>query len=130
MHAAYGTDGFDTALLGWDERPALTAIVGPQVEALVHRFCATDRRPFYRQLGEPLVVWTDRVTGKSVTLDPDDVRPLVELTVANELDVVESAAEVRDGHTEALRALFARARTAMSDAAWTDVQRVLGGPRP
>ncbi len=126
VHAAYGTDGFDTALLGWDERELLASIVGPQVEALVHRYCATDRRPFYRQLGEPLVVWTDRLTGASVTLDPADVAPLVELTVANELDVVEHSPDTREEFGAALRGLFDRARPSMSPAAWADAQSVLG----
>jgi hypothetical protein len=125
-HAAYSTDGYDTALLPLEERDLLRGCVGEAAEELVYRFAATDRRPFYRQLDQSLVVWTDRWDGTSVTLDPPDVRPLVDLTVANELDVVDHAPEVREEYGEALRKLFVRARTAMSEAAWADVQRTLG----
>lgn len=126
VHAAYSTDGFDTALLPLADRPLLSSVVGAPVEDLVYRYAATDRVPFYRQLGQPLVVWTDRFTRSSVTLDPADVAPLVELTVANELDVVAHAPEVRAEYGESLRSLFGRARPVMSDAAWADVVSVLG----
>ena len=129
MHAAYSTDGFDTALLTVDERPLLRDVIGTAAEELVYRYGATDRRPFYRQLGQGMVVWTDRFTGSSVTLDPPDVAPLVELTVANELDVVEHAPDLREEYGEALLALFTRARPAISDAAWADVEQTLPAAR-
>jgi hypothetical protein len=124
-HAAYSTDGFDTALLTVDERPLLREAIGDAAEELVYRYAATDRRPFYRQLGQSLVVWTDRFTGASLTLDPSDVLPLVDLTVANELDVVEHAPAVREEYGPSLLALFTRARAGMSPAAWADVARTL-----
>ena len=126
MHAAYSTDGFDTSLLTMEERPALRAVVGDEAEALVYRYGATSRVPFYRQLGQPLVVWVDRFTLASVTLDPEDVAPLVELTVANELDVVEQAPSLPDGFVDSLRGLFDRAALLMSAAAADDVRRTLG----
>ncbi len=125
VHAAYSTDGFDTALLDLTERDLLRDVIGAPVEDLVYRYAATDRRPFYRQLDQPLVVWTDRFTGASVTLDRADVVPLVDLTVANELDVVEHAPDVRAEYGDALRELFTRARPVMSDAAWADVEATL-----
>jgi hypothetical protein len=105
-----------------DERPALASVIGDAAEQLVYRYAATDRVAFYRQLGQPLVVWTDRFTRSGVTFDPSDVAPLVELTVANELDVLE---HLDVAPSEALRELFTRARPAMSTAAWTDLSRVL-----
>ena len=128
VHAAYGTDGFDTALLTLEERPLLREATHQDVEELVYRYAATDRLPFYRQLDQDLVVWTDRFTNRSVTFDPADVAPLVELTVANELDVVAHSEQVRQRYTPALRDLFTRARPRMSPAAWDDVTRTLGRP--
>jgi hypothetical protein len=121
-HAAYSTDGFDTALLHVTERQLLEAAIGPDAEELVYRYGATDRVPFYRQLGQPLVVWTDRFTNSGLTFDPADVAPLVELTVANELDVLE---HLDVTPSDALRDLFTRARPAMSAGAWADVTRTL-----
>lgn len=122
LHAAYSTDAFDQALLTLDERPLLVSLIGPGAEELVYRYAATDRVPFFRQLGQPLVVWTDRFTKRGVTLDPPDVAPLVELTVANELDILEHLAVEPSG---TLRALLTRARPHMSEAAWADVTRSL-----
>ena len=122
MHAAYSTDGFDTALLTLDERPLLESVIGADAEELVYRYGATDRVPFYRQLGQPLVVWTDRFTRSGITLDPADVAPLVELTVANELDVLE---HLDVAPNDALRDLLTRARPVMSVAAWADITRTL-----
>ena len=125
MHAAYSTDGYDVALLPVEERPVLRDVIGEAAEALVYRYGAMTRAPFYRQLDQPLVVWTDRFTQQSVTLDPVDVAPLVELTVANELDVVLFAESLPHGYAVSLLALLSRARGLMSSAAWTDVQRIL-----
>jgi hypothetical protein len=122
MHAAYSTDGFDTALLTREERPVLTQAIGEAAETIVYRYAATDRVPFYRQLGQPLVVWTDRFTRSGITFDPADVAPLVELTVANELDVLEHLGVAPD---DAFLDLFTRARPAMSTRAWADVTRTL-----
>ncbi len=111
----------------------LREVVGDEAEKLVHRYGATDRVPFYRQLDQPLVVWTNRFTGASLTLDPADVAPHVELTVANELDVVEHSAEVRAEFGPSLLALFTRGRLLMTAAAWADVERTLpldGPPGP
>ncbi len=121
-HAAYSTDGFDTALFQLDERALLAQTIGTVAEDLVYRYAATDRQPFFRQLGQPLVVWTDRFTGASVTLDPPDVAPLVELTVANELDVM---ANSDTAASPALVDLLTRARPTMSAKAWADVARTL-----
>lgn len=126
VHAAYSTDGYDVGLLSVDERRVLREVVGEPAEDLVYRYGATTRAPFYRQLDQPLVVWTDRFTGSSLTLDPAEVAPLVELTVANELDVVLFADAVPDGYVPSLLALFRRARLLMSDLAWADVERTLG----
>ena len=126
MHAAYSTDGYDVALLSVDERDVLRSVIGFEAEELVYRYGAATRAPFYRQLDQPLIVWTDRFTGGSVTLDPVDVAPLVELTVANELDVVLFAESLPDGYSASLLALLTRARGLMSDLAWADVTTVLG----
>ncbi len=125
-HAAYSTDGFDTALLDTDERALLDKAIGTEAEALVYRYGATDRRPFYRQLDQPLVVWTDRFTGQNVTLDPPDVTPLMTLTVANELDVIEQSAHLLEQYGPSLADLFTRAQAVLPDGAWADVVGTLG----
>ena len=65
------------------------------------------------------------VNERPMHLDPVDVAPLVELTVANELDVVLFAESLPHGYAGSLLALLSRARGLMSSAAWTNVQRIL-----
>jgi hypothetical protein len=123
-HATYGTDGFGTALLLLDERPRLVAAIGAEAEALVYLYGSCDRRATYPLLGEASVVFTDRFTGTTLTPAPALTSAFVEITAANELDVVRHNADIAAEHGPALRALFERARQHLSPAAiasWIDV---------
>lgn len=119
VHVAYSTDGFDQALLDVSERHLLREAVGDAAEELAYRFGAMEQRAFLRQLGQPLVVWTDRFTGASVTLDPPEVAPLVQLWLANELDAYSGSELPRE-----LLSLIERARPYLppqlaGNAVWT-----------
>lgn len=124
-HATYGTDGFGTALLTRDERARLVAAIGAPAEALVYLYGSCDRRATYPLLGDDApVVFTDRFTGATSTPPPALTRGFVEITAANELDVVQHNADIAAEHGPALRALFERARRHLSPAAvasWIDV---------
>ncbi len=50
-HAAYGTDGFPTALLALDDRERLRGTIGVSAEEIVYLYGACDRRPTYARLG-------------------------------------------------------------------------------
>ena len=126
VHVAYSTEGYDTALLEPSQRDVLREVVGEEAEELAWLFGAADRRRLWSQVEEPLVVWSDRFSGAMRTLDPAQVAPLIEITVANELDGVAVIEGVREQYGAALLRLFTRARGVMSDAAWADVCRVLG----
>ncbi|MFC7760609.1 DUF6817 domain-containing protein [Catellatospora bangladeshensis] len=73
-HAAYGTDGFATALLTLDERDLLRAAAGEHAELIVYRYGATLRKATWRQLASTRQVH-DRFTGTAETLTPDQLRP-------------------------------------------------------
>ena len=51
-HACYGTDGYDQALLGLDERPVLTALAGVRAESLVYLYGSCDRAAVYPARGK------------------------------------------------------------------------------
>ena len=90
-HAAYGTDGFPTHLFDWQqERPVLEAVIGPEAELLVYRYGSCERETTWRDLAEHRTV-TDRFTGTSEELSGADLREFVDLTIVNELDVLEHA---------------------------------------
>ncbi|GAA2376761.1 DUF6817 domain-containing protein [Streptomyces cuspidosporus] len=49
-HAMYGTDGYDHALMGTDERELLAELIGERAEALVHLYASCDRAVVYPRL--------------------------------------------------------------------------------
>jgi catechol 2,3-dioxygenase-like lactoylglutathione lyase family enzyme len=134
-HAMYGTDGFDHALMGTDERALLAELIGERAEALVHLYAGCDRAVVYPRLAsERPVVFRDRFTGREHTPSPPDVRAFVEITAANELDVLAHNPDLAERHGATLHGLFTRARDMLSAPARDACERQLGrdslGPGP
>jgi hypothetical protein len=118
-HAAYGTDGFDGSLLGITERGVLAELIGDRAEALVYLYASCDRAAVYPRLGNGLPVsFHDRFTGREHTPAEADVRAIVEITAANELDVLAHNVGLAERHGPALYRLFARSRELLSAPAW------------
>jgi hypothetical protein len=118
-HACYGTDGFAPALMDLRERDVLAACVGAEVEAWVYLYASCDRAFVYPELATvgPLR-FRDRFTGETSFVGEDAAAVLVELTAANELDIVTVnpvwGAEIGPG----LFTLMRRARHRLSASAW------------
>jgi hypothetical protein len=88
-HACYGTDGFPISLLDLDERPLLAEAIGSEGEAIVYLYASCDRSAVYPRLGSPgQLQFTNRFTGRSSQLEEQSSRNFLELTAANELDLV------------------------------------------
>lgn len=118
-HACYGTDGYPHALLRLAERPVLRQLIGPQAEALVYLYDSCDRAAVYPALGDPgPVPFRNRFTGVTSTPPERDIRAFLELTAANELDVMRHNPEMAAAHGPALLSMFAGARQRLSAAAW------------
>lgn len=113
VHAAYGTDGFADGLPG-SHRAILVAAVGARAERLVSLYCACDRRASYPTFlsASPAVV--DRRSGERSPLAPAELAAFAELTVANELDVLQRSPEIAAAHGAELAALFASWRPLLS----------------
>ncbi|MBY8878275.1 DUF6817 domain-containing protein [Actinacidiphila acidipaludis] len=125
-HAAYGTDGFDESLLGLDERARLAGLIGDRAEALVYFYGSCDRSAVYPQLGgnRPLV-FRDRFTGAEHTPADDDLRALLEITAANELDLVQHNEDLAVRYGADLARLFTRSRAWLSAPARAASTRLL-----
>jgi hypothetical protein len=80
VHAVYGTDGFDVALLSLDERPMLAGLVGRDAELLVYRYGACDRRRTWHALPSTRQVH-DRFTGQVEELTDGQARAFAELSL-------------------------------------------------
>ena len=122
-HAAYGTDDFGDALFTIDERDAVREAIGEEAEAIVYRYASCDRRFVYPQIAlTPCPIqFRDRFTGAVTLADGAQVRTFAELTVANELDVLEHAEELRRVHGATLAALFTSWAPLLSGSARRDV---------
>lgn len=87
-HAAYGTDGFDVALLSLNERAVLAETIGDTAEAVVYLYASCDRKQTYAQLAQPVVPFANRFDNTRHTPPPSDIHAFVEITAANEWDVL------------------------------------------
>jgi hypothetical protein len=116
LHAAYGTEGFASDRMAVT-RATVRACIGTRAERLIDLYSRCDRRRTYATFltGAPAVV--DRTTEEPEALDATELRALAELTVANELDVLERDPDVAARHGAALLALFSSWRPLLSDGA-------------
>jgi hypothetical protein len=124
-HAVYGTDGFATALTDPSDRVTIRALVGTRAEALIFLYGGCDRARSWRRLADTGEV-VNRFTGQVETLDPAQLRPFVDLTIVNELDVIEQDPAVAAEHGPYLRNLFASWAPVASPQVTSDARQVLG----
>ena len=126
-HAAYGTSGFDTALLPLAERSSLAEVIGSAAERIVYRYASCDRDETYPALGggAAAVPFHDRFTGRVVTIKGDELRSFMEITAANELDVFAHNLELARRYGSEFLELLRGARTWLSRSAWAAAQHAL-----
>jgi hypothetical protein len=124
-HAVYGTDGFDVALLDWTDRGQLRELIGADAETLVYLYGACDRKRSWRQLATTGEVH-DRFTGQARRVRSDQLTPLVDVSIVNELDVIAQMPSLLDKHRAYFRDLFAVWAPITSAAVRSEVERVLG----
>jgi hypothetical protein len=126
-HAAYGTDGFPHPLVALGSRARLVELIGTEAEAVVYAYGSLDRGYTYPLLaaGAPVRL-RDRFTGTELEPSPQLLRDLVELTFANELDVLAHNEELLAKYGDGLRRLFTACRPYASDAAYAAFTGQLG----
>ncbi|MEU4427411.1 DUF6817 domain-containing protein [Actinoplanes sp. NPDC024001] len=123
-HAAYSTDGFDLALLFWQDRDTLRDLVGAGAEELVYLYGACDRHSSWARLAETRQV-TDRFTGETRELTDEQLTPFVDLSIVNELDVIEQNPALLAAHRDHFERIFAAWEPVASAPVVADAQRVL-----
>jgi hypothetical protein len=88
-HAVYGTEAFPAQLVSDDARHRLRDRIGDEAESMVYLYGSCDRAHLARQaVSSAPPTLRDRFTGDVSVPDDDLFRSFVELTAANELDVI------------------------------------------
>ena len=107
FHAAYGTDGFAPSLLSLDQRDVLQAEIGEEAEAFVWFYASCDRTATYPTIGDgKSCVFRDRFLKADFTPSEQQLRDFVELTMANELDLVSQNPDFAVLHADGFKELF------------------------
>lgn len=124
-HAFYGTDGFATALIDLSHRDDVSKALGEEAEGIVYRYAACDRKFSYPGLADAEGPFRDRFTGETYVPTEEQRRDFVELTAANELDLLIVNPEMRARYGEALDRLFTRCRDLLSERGWLAVRQLM-----
>jgi len=125
-HAVYGTDGFARSLLAWSDRDSLQSVVGRTAEALVYLYGACDRTRTWPSLADTATVH-DRFTGRPERMSVSQLVPFVDLSIVNELDVIEQNPAMLEKHGDYFGDLFTRWASVTSPSVRTEADRVLAG---
>jgi hypothetical protein len=123
-HAVYGTDGFDLVLLDPADRTTLRDLIGEPSERLVYLYGGCDRGRTWQLLPDTREVW-NRFTNQVEILDLTLLQPFVDLSIVNELDVVEQDPELAEKHGAYFRSLFTSWAQIASVQVMAEARRVL-----
>lgn len=112
-HAVYGTQplkrlGLPHRDYSPSDRPKIKAILGEESERLVYLYGACDRDYFYPQIGSPKAIYRDRFSGMELELSSKSVNDLLEITMANELEICISGPAFKEKNRNNYIELFNR----------------------
>lgn len=124
-HAVYGTFAFQNNLVEIGKRKQIAALIGDEAEKIVYYYCACDREFFYPQIGRvEKPVFLNRFTGKKETLAPQMFRDLLELTLANELEILKTDADFPAKQKTEFEQFFERLEPFVSAKGFTEFRRL------
>lgn len=119
-HAAYGTAGFEEAMVNIDQRARIRSIIGEPAEQIAYVYCACDRAVVWPSIhGSQPVQFHNRFTGRTGPLEGLELRDFCELTVANEVQIATDNLDFVTQHGAALNDLFTRMDVNLSPDAST-----------
>jgi len=117
FHAAYGTSGFNTAMVSLERRSEIAGIIGNDAERIVYTYCACDRASVWPQFGmAETITFRDRFAGEVRLLPDAELREFCELTCANEVEIALRDADFARRLGSELADLFGRMRPWLSHA--------------
>lgn len=128
-HAVYGTQpmknlGIPHKEYSPSDRPIIREVIGEESERLVYLYGACDRDYFYPQIGSPMAIFRDRFTGKTGELSFKTLKDILEITMANELEICISGPSIRDRDRTNYIELFDRFNGLVSVKAYERYQEI------
>lgn len=107
-HTVYGTDGFPLQFLDISRRSELRRLIGPKAEEFVYFHASCDRSHLYPQIENgSLVRFRDRFSGSIFAPDDGLFKSFLELTLANELEIMRADPVLVEQTRTSFVALFA-----------------------
>lgn len=124
-HAVYSTDGYSQQLINLDYRSQIVTLIGAEAETIVYHYAACDRDYVYPRIGKSEdCLYRDRFTGQECLLKRPLFCDLLELTLANELEIVSSNREFKTAHRDWYVELFDRFQPFVSRKAFQSYREV------
>jgi hypothetical protein len=122
-HAVYGTQpmkklGIPHKEYSPSDRPKIREIIGKESEHLVYLYGACDRDYFYPQIGSAKAIYRDRFTGKKLELPSEKLKEILEITIANELEICISGPLIKENNRNGFVELFDRFNGLVSEKAF------------
>lgn len=114
FHSIYGTAYYAIKSADLSSRPRLAHALGERVEQLVYLFCVCDRQAFFDQANAAAPVLQDNACDKMRSCEPDMIKDLIELTIANEIEQLPDDLVMSDSHRAFYRDLLHKGGALMS----------------
>ena len=132
FHAVYGTQPMKALGIPHNEysesdRPKIRSIIGADAEALVYLYGACDRDYFYPRIGAREPMYRDRFTGEERLLEPGLLSNLLEITIANELEICAGSKQIMEENRTWFTQLFDRFDGLVSPQAWARYRQMFWG---
>jgi hypothetical protein len=128
-HAVYGTQpmkklGIPHREYSPSDRPRIREVIGEESERLVYLYGACDREYFYPRIGSgaPGAIYRDRFSGATLELPSRTLQDILEITMANELEICLSGPLTKENSRNFLVELFSRFNGLVSMKAFTRFQ--------
>lgn len=124
-HAVYGTFAFERSLIDFKKRGSIAALIGAEAEKIVYYYGACDRDYFYPRIGrvdEPILL--NRFTRQFENISGQLFSDLLELTLANELEIIKKDAAFFAERRVMYESLFDRFEPFVSARGFEEYQRV------
>lgn len=129
-HAVYGTFAFDNPLIDLEKRAAIAEIIGQEAEQIAYNFGACDRDKFYPQIGRiGPVLFPNRFTGANAEIGPQMLNDILELVLANELEIVTNDRNFLERHRAWFEELFGRFEPFVSRAGFQTYRNIFAADR-